>query len=557
MVLMIGRPRERARNGDPVMAVGAGLPLLLDMQFQRGRHHAGSAPPHGRHPAAAGGPSSTANRPSQLAGLAALQATARGELPPGLRERQPKHAEDQQTRYEEPRSRRKGPLAPGDRPAQERGRRGRQGSAPGHDGNGYHDDDGGHRRPAYQGPAYRDAGFGHPVVDEFGSYAPALAFVATVERHRQDLRSVRNSTALSPGGAAGTRRRTDSVAVLIPAHNEEARISDAILSLRRQERKPDRIIVVCDNCTDRTEDIAFMEGAEIIVTEGNKGRKAGALNQALYHVLPELREHDYVLAMDADSSLNHGWIASAIEILDLDPKVGAVCGTFMGEPGGGLVGQIQRNEYHRYARIIQRRRQALVLSGTGTMFRVSVLREIAAERGRTLPGKHRRYYNPASITEDDEITLAVKTLGWKCLSPADCRTITEVMPTWQALWTQRMRWQVGTLRDLRSYGMTRVTRSYWARQVGLYGGFSLSFACLAIMILALVRAPALNEVWTAGILSVTLAERTWTARRAGLWGVLLASAILPEALYSLFQGCVFFAAFRASTQRREVKWGHV
>jgi poly-beta-1,6-N-acetyl-D-glucosamine synthase len=394
-----------------------------------------------------------------------------------------------------------------------------------------------------------------------------MAFVATVERQRQEFRSGTSGTATAAASSPDTRRssrparaarhRADSVAVLIPAHNEEARISDAILSLRKQARKPDRIIVVCDNCTDGTEDVAFMEGAEIFVTEGNKGRKAGALNQALYHVLPELRDHDFVLAVDADSSLNRGWIASAIEMLELDQKVGAVCGAFLGEPGGGLVGQIQRNEYQRYARIIQRRRQALVLSGTGTMFRVSVLRDIASERGRTLPGSHGQCYNPASITEDDEITLAVKTLGWKCLSPAGCRTITEVMPTWRALWTQRMRWQVGTLRDLSSYGMSRVTWSYWARQAGLYGGFALSFACLAIMILALVRAPGISEVWTVSCLSVTLAERTWTARRAGWRGVLLALAILPEAFYALFQGWLFFAALWAHLLRQEVKWGHL
>jgi poly-beta-1,6-N-acetyl-D-glucosamine synthase len=350
---------------------------------------------------------------------------------------------------------------------------------------------------------------------------------------------------------------SSTVTVLIPAHNEEAGISDTIHSLLSQSRRPDRIIVVCDNCTDRTEHIAFMEGAEVIVTEGNRWRKAGALNQALYHVLPELRGIDYVLAVDADSSLNRGWIASATQTLELDPEVGAVCGAFLGQPGCGFIGQLQRNEYWRYARIVQRRRQALVLSGTGTMFRTSVLREIATERGRGLAGKRGTYYNPRSITEDDEITLAVKSLGWKCLSPAGCLTTTEVMPTLRALWKQRMRWQTGTLRDLRTYGVTRVTRSYWARQAGLYGGFGLSFACLAIMILALVQAPGISPVWTTAILSITLVERTWTVRRAGWRGVLLALIILPEAIYALFQGVLFFAAFRADLQRRDVEWGHL
>jgi cellulose synthase/poly-beta-1,6-N-acetylglucosamine synthase-like glycosyltransferase len=261
--------------------------------------------------------------------------------------------------------------------------------------------------------------------------------------------------------------------------------------------------------------------------------------------------------MDADSALSPGWLATAADILDADPRVGAVCGAFLGEPSGGIVGQIQRNEYFRYARIIQRRWQALVLSGTGTLFRACVLAEISRERGHLLPGTRGQIYNQASITEDDEVTLAVKSLGWRCLCPPECETTTEVMPTWTALWVQRMRWQNGTLVDLRSYGLSRVTRTYWARQAGLYGGFAVSYACLAIMIAALVVSPGVSVAWTAGILTVTLIERTWTVRRAGWRGMLLAALIIPEAYYALWQGCLFFAALRAAAKKRELAWGHL
>jgi poly-beta-1,6-N-acetyl-D-glucosamine synthase len=347
------------------------------------------------------------------------------------------------------------------------------------------------------------------------------------------------------------------VIALVPAHNEAATIAATIASLRRQTLPPSRVVVVCDNCADDTAAIARRCGAEVIATEGNTARKAGALNYALAEVLPYMGRDDLLLAMDADSSLSSGWIAAAASVLEEDRHVGAVCGVFLGEPGGGLVGQIQRNEYFRYARIIQRRWQALVLSGTGTLFRVRALQEVGRERGRRLPGVPGQFYNHASITEDDEITLAVKTLGWKCLCPPECETTTEVMPTWSALWTQRMRWQKGTLGDLNAYGLTRVTRSYWARQAGLYGGFAASYICLLIMACAVVFHPGVSVLWTAGILSMTLAERTWTVRRAGRRGMLLAVAILPEGYYALFQGWLFFAAAWASIRRHEIAWGHV
>jgi poly-beta-1,6-N-acetyl-D-glucosamine synthase len=347
------------------------------------------------------------------------------------------------------------------------------------------------------------------------------------------------------------------ITVLIPAHNEAATIGQTIQSLRRQTIPIASITVVCDNCTDDTARIAESLGVHVMATTRNTARKAGALNQALARVLPTLDVNDLVLTMDADSTLSPEWLELASRTLQLDRQVGAVCGAFLGEPGAGILGQLQRNEYSRYARIIQRRWQALVLSGTGTLFRVDVLRQVAHERGLSLPGIPGQYYSHASITEDDEMTLAVKTLGWKCLSVARCETITEVMPTIKALWTQRMRWQKGTLGDLHAYGLTKVTRSYWLRQAGLYGGFAVSYACLFIMIAALLTWPGVSMAWTAGVLSVTLIERTWTVRRAGWRGIVLAAVIVPEGLYALWQGWLFFAAAVASLQRREIAWGHL
>jgi len=362
-------------------------------------------------------------------------------------------------------------------------------------------------------------------------------------------------TATAPGLAAAAP--LPAITVLIPAHNEAATIGQTIKSLWRQTIPVASITVICDNCTDDTARVAASLGVNVMETAGNTARKAGALNQALARVLPALRPNDLLLAMDADSSLSLAWLESASRVLKLDRRVGAVCGAFLGEPGGGIVGQIQRNEYIRYARMIRRRLQVPVLSGTGTLFRVRVLREIARERGLTLPGVPGQYYSHASITEDDEITLAVKTLGWKCLCPVGCETTTEVMPTWRALWRQRVRWQKGALGDLHAFGYTPVTRPYWIRQVIRYAGYVASWACLGIMLSAVVERPSISPAWTAAILSITAVERTWTARRGGWRAMLLALSIIPESAYALFLGWLFFYAVVASIQRREIAWGHI
>ncbi len=71
------------------------------------------------------------------------------------------------------------------------------------------------------------------------------------------------------------------VVVLVPAHNEEALIADTVASLFAQTRCPDRILVVADNCTDRTPELATAAGAEVFFTQNNRDKKAGGLNQAL------------------------------------------------------------------------------------------------------------------------------------------------------------------------------------------------------------------------------------------------------------------------------------
>jgi cellulose synthase/poly-beta-1,6-N-acetylglucosamine synthase-like glycosyltransferase len=368
-------------------------------------------------------------------------------------------------------------------------------------------------------------------------------------RQEAGLAALRNLAA----GVSGFAR----VTAIIPAHNEAATIAGTIRSLRRQTEPPDRIIVVCDNCTDDTADTATLAGAEVFFTVGNTAKKAGALNQALAGTLPYLADEDRVLVMDADSHLNLNWLRAAAAALRRHPRAGAVCGVFLGEPGGGLIGQLQRNEYIRYARQVGRRRQVPVLSGTGTLFRVSSLRAVALERGRRLPGPAGQYYSEESITEDDEITLALKTLGRQCLAADGCETTTELMPDWPALWTQRIRWQKGALNDLRRYGLSSVTSLYWSRQAIIYFGLFASLACWVVMASAFTSHPGFNLGWTGSILAINFAERLWTVRRAGRLGMLVSALMVPEFAYDTWRMVVFLRAIIDEITQRDIEWGHL
>ncbi len=346
--------------------------------------------------------------------------------------------------------------------------------------------------------------------------------------------------------------------VVIPAHNEAGSIGATLLSLRQQTRPPDEMLVVCDNCTDNTAEIAASCGARVFVTAGNTGRKAGALNQALRQVLPALDGTDLVLLMDADSQLSTGWIEAATAALAAESRLGGVCGTYLGDDEKGAVRQLQRNEFVRASRLVPRRASLWVLSGTGAMFRARVLREVAHERGRRLPGIPGEYYHSASITEDYEITLAVKTLGWRCLAPEGCTASTEIMPTWRHLFRQRLRWQSGTLTALRDYGMTRVTAGNWARQVFFYVRYFSQMTCMAIIGFSMARHPGLYmPAWVAVMLFVIYLERIITVRKAGLKGIVLAILLIPEWCYGMFDGLYLIRALVNEFTGKDIAWGHL
>ena len=59
-----------------------------------------------------------------------------------------------------------------------------------------------------------------------------------------------------------------------------------------------------------------------------------------------------------------------------------------------------------------------MLTGTASVFRPRALRAVAEERGRNLPGVPGDVYDTVALTEDNELTIALKSLGALMISPA-------------------------------------------------------------------------------------------------------------------------------------------
>lgn len=221
------------------------------------------------------------------------------------------------------------------------------------------------------------------------------------------------------------------------------------------------------------------------------------------------------------------------------------------------VESLQRNEYLRYAHDLRRRKgRAEVISGTAGLFPVAVLREVVAGRGRLLPDAEFVYDNTA-WTEDNELTTAIKSLGYRCASPPECTVRTELMPTTRALYYQRLRWQRGALDTLGTYGITATTAPYFVRQILIHVGIFFFPFFIAVVALATVETGRFPWSWPwFFISSIVVVERLWTVRRGGRDAVALAALIVPEILYDLFLHVVFVRALVDAITSSGGHWDH-
>ena len=96
-----------------------------------------------------------------------------------------------------------------------------------------------------------------------------------------------------------------STVIVVPAHNEELGISRCLRSVHASIGERTRVLVIADNCTDRTADLARAGGAEVI--ERHDMRNMGK-PFALQFALEQLRRDppEVVVFVDADGIVGGG-----------------------------------------------------------------------------------------------------------------------------------------------------------------------------------------------------------------------------------------------------------
>lgn len=227
-----------------------------------------------------------------------------------------------------------------------------------------------------------------------------------------------------------------SVAVIVPAFNEELVICKTINSILASSRSDFEVVVVDDGSTDNTAAVAaaaFSHDPRVKVFKKPNGGKADAANFALAHT-----EAEVIVAIDADGVLD----PKAIELLVRhfeNPRVGAVAGTAIVGNKRTLLTRFQDLEY-MVGQYLDRRALTLfnansVVPGAIGAWRREALLQIGG-------------YATDTVAEDCDATFSVIRAGWIVHFEPAAEARTEAPETLRGLMKQRRRWMFGMLQVL-------------------------------------------------------------------------------------------------------------
>lgn len=109
-----------------------------------------------------------------------------------------------------------------------------------------------------------------------------------------------------------------TVSVVIPAHNEERYVERCLRSVKRSAANYGgrvEMIVVCNRCTDRTEELAKKNGARVVLNEDRciaRVRNAGIAAAS----------GEIIMTIDCDNRMTKGTVSEAVRLLESGKYIG-------------------------------------------------------------------------------------------------------------------------------------------------------------------------------------------------------------------------------------------
>ena len=239
----------------------------------------------------------------------------------------------------------------------------------------------------------------------------------------------------------GRRRRPPAVrspgqlrfAVVIPAHDEEAWLGEALTSLAALDYPHEQVetVVIAHNCTDDTAQIAAGAGATVWEHRGERG-KGAALAWGLARVVAERPHVDAVVVVDADCSVAAN-LLSAVEARLSAGAVAVQTAYEVANPDASPTAALRWASFALINRVRPQGKATLGLSagllGTGMAFR----RELLAAQPWTA----------RSLVEDQEYHLQLVSAGARVAFAPETWVRSSMPTSLRRSQSQQLRWDAG------------------------------------------------------------------------------------------------------------------
>ena len=227
-----------------------------------------------------------------------------------------------------------------------------------------------------------------------------------------------------------------AIGIVVPAHNESENIARAVRSLLKADRRGIglTVVVVADNCSDNTAEVAAQAGARVLVRFNDKERGKGyALDYAFRELIQE--DFDAFIVVDADSEVSGNFL-TAIGHAFRGGADAAQCRYLVRNSGDSVRTRLMNVALFGFNVLRPRGRDRLGLSagiyGNGFALSADTLRRVP--------------YTAASVVEDLEYHLALVRAGMR-VQFVDSAAVYGDMPAAGAgVKTQRARWEGGRFR---------------------------------------------------------------------------------------------------------------
>ncbi len=286
------------------------------------------------------------------------------------------------------------------------------------------------------------------------------------------------------------RRTPARMLVLIPAHDDEATIGRTLEALLTQSRVPDRIVLLADDCTDRTEEIARrFRGVTVMRTVDNTERKVGALNQGWRRWQAG---YDVIAGIDADTILAPDCLQQLEDELAQTIRPGGVVARYTYDQSLGstamarMLLRMKRPESTSWTMdVLEQDRKTYVLGGQASLFSAEALRRVA-ELNQT-PGP----WDATAQVEDMRLTGDLRGMDYQTLVSTTARAHAGPMLTMRSLWAQRRAWDEGMAHLLARPSLT--TWTLWKQQLSL---LSHGVSRLLFLVLLTASLTAHQLVWS-------------------------------------------------------------